>query len=244
MKTIKWDEDKFRRAVESSRTISDVLRQIGLSTHGGNFKTFHLYVDILDIDISHFTGKAHGKTHYTGGAKKNSEVLIESSTYRGDLYPRLVSIGREEICSKCKCGNEWNGEPLRLHVDHINGVNNDHRPENLRFLCPNCHSQTPTYSGRNNSNNIKKYCADCGVKIHKGSTRCAACATIHTGKKHISWPALGNLTEMVNKSGYESVGRTLGVSGNAVKKHIISREKQIARRTLCPQSICSDTPVL
>jgi 5-methylcytosine-specific restriction endonuclease McrA len=52
-----------------------------------------------------------------------------------------------------KCANcgikEWNNLPLSLQLDHINGVNNDHRLENLRFLCPNCHSQTDTYSGKN-----------------------------------------------------------------------------------------------
>jgi 5-methylcytosine-specific restriction endonuclease McrA len=53
---------------------------------------------------------------------------------------------------KCvKCGNtgEWQGEPLSLQLDHINGNNKDHRLENLRLLCPNCHSQTKTYSGKN-----------------------------------------------------------------------------------------------
>jgi len=62
------------------------------------------------------------------------------------------TIIREELipyeCSKCGI-NEWNGKMLSLHLDHINGVNNDHRLENLRFLCPNCHSQTDTYTGRN-----------------------------------------------------------------------------------------------
>ena len=62
------------------------------------------------------------------------------------------TIIREKLipyeCSKCGI-NEWNGKMLSLHLDHINGVNNDHRLENLRFLCPNCHSQTETYTGRN-----------------------------------------------------------------------------------------------
>ena len=52
-----------------------------------------------------------------------------------------------------KCANcgliEWQGQVLSLHLDHINGINNDHRIENLRFLCPNCHSLTETYAGKN-----------------------------------------------------------------------------------------------
>ncbi|MGB2240169.1 MAG: HNH endonuclease [Pseudomonadales bacterium] len=52
-------------------------------------------------------------------------------------------------CSSCGIGDEWNGKPITLQLDHINGVNNDHRLDNLRMLCPNCHSQTDTWCGRN-----------------------------------------------------------------------------------------------
>ena len=80
------------------------------------------------------------------------DILVENSTYlnRTALKERII---KEKILEyKCAiCGNEgtWNGSPLTLQLDHINGINNDHRIENLRFLCPNCHSQTETFSGRN-----------------------------------------------------------------------------------------------
>ena len=80
------------------------------------------------------------------------DILVENSTYtnRTALKERLI---KEKILEyKCAiCGNEgiWNGNPLTLQLDHINGINNDHRIKNLRFLCPNCHSQTETFSGRN-----------------------------------------------------------------------------------------------
>ena len=51
-------------------------------------------------------------------------------------------------CDKCAI-SDWNGLPLSLHLDHINGDSSDHRLGNLRFLCPNCHSQTETYCGKN-----------------------------------------------------------------------------------------------
>lgn len=79
-------------------------------------------------------------------------ILVKNSTYtnRTALKKRLVD---EKIlpyrCAICGNEGEWNSYPLVLQLDHINGINNDNRIENLRFLCPNCHSQTTTFSGRN-----------------------------------------------------------------------------------------------
>lgn len=103
----------------------------------------------LDIDISHFKGKAHG----TSDVKKYSldEILVRNSIYsnRRALKKRLIEEKlREYKCDICGI-SEWQGKSLSLQLDYINGVNNDNRVENLRFLCPNCHSQTETFSGRN-----------------------------------------------------------------------------------------------
>lgn len=58
-------------------------------------------------------------------------------------------------CSICKISN-WNGKEITLEIDHINGDNIDNRPENLRYLCPNCHSQTETYKGKNVNTGVMK----------------------------------------------------------------------------------------
>ena len=70
-------------------------------------------------------------------------------TRRTHLKMRLLRAG--VLKNECyECGlTEWRGKPLSLALDHINGVNNDNDPANLRLLCPNCHSQTDTFSGRN-----------------------------------------------------------------------------------------------
>lgn len=83
--------------------------------------------------------------------RPDSEVFVENSTYsRGGIKKRLLRKGIIEYrCGLCPTEDTWQGKPLSLHLDHINGVNNDHRVENLRFLCPNCHSQTETYAGKN-----------------------------------------------------------------------------------------------
>lgn len=68
---------------------------------------------------------------------------------RGHIRARLVKEGlKEERCEECGL-TEWRGKPLRVTLHHVNGDPYDHRLENLQFLCPNCHSQTPNFGGRN-----------------------------------------------------------------------------------------------
>jgi len=79
------------------------------------------------------------------------QAIKDLSAHATRASVRKTIIREELIPYKCgMCGiDEWNNKKLSLHLDHINGVNDDHRLENLRFLCPNCHSQTETYTGRN-----------------------------------------------------------------------------------------------
>jgi Zn finger protein HypA/HybF involved in hydrogenase expression len=81
----------------------------------------------------------------------NDIVFVENSSYaRHNLKRRIIEEKLLEYKCIC-CGNigEHNNQPLTLQLDHINGVNNDHRLENLRFLCPNCHTQQDTYAAKN-----------------------------------------------------------------------------------------------
>ena len=112
-----------------------------------------------------------------------SEVLIEDSTYStGHLKRRLINNGiLKNECSKCKIKPIWNGEPLTLHLDHIDGIRKNATIRNLRLLCPNCHSQTSTYS---RTKSIKKvYHCQCGSEINKQSKKCVSCA--HEDMRHI-----------------------------------------------------------
>ncbi len=81
------------------------------------------------------------------------EELVRRGKSRGNVKGRLLRAGLlKEECSECGL-TEWRGRVLVLHIDHINGQKHDHRIENLRMLCPNCHSQTPTYGGKNMKRN-------------------------------------------------------------------------------------------
>ena len=83
------------------------------------------------------------------------EILIgkhptfQTSKLKNKLLKEAI---KTNSCEECGLSDEWNGKLIVMHLDHINGRSDDHRLENLKMLCPNCHSQTPTYSGRNRTN--------------------------------------------------------------------------------------------
>ena len=148
-------EDKyFIELVKESDSFSDVKRKLGYTgTSGGVYDLIKKRIKYLSIDTSHFTRakeiriKNIGKPIY-----KLEEILIDKSDYfnRDRLKKRLISSGLLKYeCDICNNYGKWMGKNITLQLDHKNGINNDNRIENLRFLCPNCHSQTSTFSGRN-----------------------------------------------------------------------------------------------
>ena len=143
-------DDDFISIVKNANSYSDCLRELGLGTRGGS-STDILKRRIKELNLStdHF-GKMQKQSY--SARYSLEEILVSNSSYTNitRLKARLISEGRLEYkCSLCGNNGEWNKKPLTLQLDHINGCNNDHRIENLRFLCPNCHSQTASYSGKN-----------------------------------------------------------------------------------------------
>lgn len=148
-----WTDDRLIQAVKEGYSFASVLTQLGLRVAGGNYKTIRDSIDRLQLNTDHWTGQGHlrGKTHNWSPSKPFKDILIKDSGYTSTnkLKHRLLKANLLVYeCSSCHLSN-WRGKDIVLQLDHINGVNNDHRIENLRLLCPNCHSQTETFCGRN-----------------------------------------------------------------------------------------------
>jgi len=148
---VKYTKEMLEEAVARSTSIAGVLRHLGLKQAGGTQANISRWIRFYGIDISHFRGMAHQKGLPAPNRLHWSEVLTVSPSganrrETGLLRRALLESGRAHECENCGSGPEWLGSPLALHVDHIDGNPNDSRPDNLRFLCPNCHSQTPTWA--------------------------------------------------------------------------------------------------
>lgn len=141
----RWgDTEKIKIIVKQSKSIGTFLENFGLKNIGSNYRTAQKYLTALGIDTSHFT-------RTSGGSKKGfslNEILSGQYPFYKTrlLKKRLIQEGiKENKCELCGQLPLWNGKPLTLHLDHIDGNNTNHRLDNLRLLCPNCHTQTSTY---------------------------------------------------------------------------------------------------
>ena len=147
-------ENDIIQACTKSISRHETLKQLGLNPHsGGNVSWIDKQITNLKINTSHWLGMAHlkNKTHNWTEKIPLSEILTENSSYlwSSSLKKRLLKDGF--LVYKCyHCGiSMWLGTELSLQLEHKNGNNTDNRIENLCLLCPNCHSQTKTFAGRN-----------------------------------------------------------------------------------------------
>jgi len=146
---------EFKTIVESCFSIREIVEKMGFSRQSGSMAIkVKERIAKEQIDTSHFLGRLSVKGKHI--RIEMEDILVKDSTYT-NIYMLKKRLVNDKLlkyeCQLCKNDGTWNGQKLTLQLDHINGDHKDHRLVNLRFLCPNCHSQTETFSGRN----VKKY---------------------------------------------------------------------------------------
>lgn len=148
---IKYTKEKLEEAVKNASSIAHTMRNLGITYISGGLHS-HIKSRITEykIDTSHFLGQAHNKGKKLKTAK-TAEQILKPSSYRVKhhlLKRALIEEGIDYICSICRMPPVWMNNIITLEIDHIDGDYKNNNVANLRFLCPNCHSQTTTYGNR------------------------------------------------------------------------------------------------
>lgn len=206
--------------VKKSSSFNEVLNILG---YRNGKQHFNLKQKCLKekIDTSHFI-----KNRKPNKKLKNSEIFIKSEKVSVTTVKARIIKDKllEYKCSSknCPVHNEWNGHKISLHLDHINGDRTDHRLSNLRYLCPNCHSQTSTYSGRNNKSNLpKRFCVGCNeIKISKNQKFCKKCYINKLDKEKIKRYSnvLKEIKKDLNKMSISKISKKYSISKTLIHK--------------------------
>ncbi|MGW4228708.1 HNH endonuclease signature motif containing protein [Streptomyces sp. NPDC004980] len=154
---LRWTKEVLQEAVASSTTMCEVLRRLGLEVVGGQHTHISRRVRALGIDTSHFATPSRNDEVRR---RRPEELLVDQGQTHARRMPgerlkrAMIAMGVAEHCARCGTGSVWRGRPLPLEVDHIDGNWRNNQPQNLRLLCPNCHSTTETYRGRGKGRRI------------------------------------------------------------------------------------------
>jgi Zn finger protein HypA/HybF involved in hydrogenase expression len=148
----KWNPFELPEIVPHCTSRAQVITKLGLTQCAGNQVQVQKWIEVLELDTSHFLGQ--GQKGISNGPSRLKipleDILIENSDYHSHkLKLRLIKEGiKEHKCEKCNL-TEWLGKSIPIELEHRNGNSRDHRFENLEILCPNCHAQTDTYKSKN-----------------------------------------------------------------------------------------------
>lgn len=150
MRHRKYSEQDLRNAISQSFSKREALQKLGIASQGGNYRVINKAIDLYNIDISHFRGKVWNKGRTFGPKRPLSDYFSNQYSITSHaLRVRLLDEHlKERKCEKCHL-SQWKGRPIPLELDHIDGNHKNNNLSNLRILCPNCHSMTSTFRGRN-----------------------------------------------------------------------------------------------
>jgi transposase-like protein len=240
----RYSEDQARAAIAASFSYAEALRHLGLCTTGGNWQTLRTWVVRWDVDTTHFDPNIARRAGLHRPPRPLEEILVEHSTYsRNHLKDRLYLAGlKSPVCELCGQGESWRGCRMAMILDHVNGVRNDNRIENLRIVCPNCAATFDTHCGRKNRNDaVERACLRCGTVFTPKYPRHRYCSrecgmraprssrgVPNPALRRVERPPYDELLHAIAATSYVAVGRRFGVSDNAVRKWVRQYEREEA----------------
>jgi len=236
----RFSRDDLGVAVAQSRSVAEALRRLGMCSSGNNRLTFRRYVEEWGVDTSHFDPAAARRAALRRPPTPLEEVMVENSTFsRGGLKRRLFDEGlKDRRCEVCGQGEIWRGRRMSLIIDHINGIRDDHRLENLRIVCPNCAATLDTHCGRKNRKPLgPRRCLRCNKEFFPKDQRTRYCSAYcgcrwdrrgrpRPGARKVERPPYDQLMAEIEATSYLAVGRKYGVSDNAIRKWVRAYEQE------------------
>ena len=241
---LNFTEAELREIVAKSTNMREVVKALGYVPTGNNNRTVRNYLEKYKISIDHFTFVAR-----TQIKRSVDNIFIANSSASQSTVRKWYLKGNytEYKCSVCGQEPIWNGRPLVLTLDHINGIRTDHRLENLRWICPNCDRQSDTYGFKNKKNieyflqntqsvnaalsaaymeplitpqqSKQNFCTNCGKPISANAIRCKTCLNIYMKNKS-KCPNKDLLIYhiQITQGNLSAISRNFDVSCNTVKK--------------------------
>ncbi len=166
--------------------------------------------------------------------KITDDQILQKGTYfkRRSLLPAMLRAGVEEKCAKCSLGKEWQGIELVLQIDHEDGDKTNNELSNLRFLCPNCHSQCETSFNRATRKVQYNFlCFDCQAPVNSKAKRCKKCAAIARANRTMPkseptyiYPPVEEIIRIIQETGsWLAASRIIGIEANTLRKHVRSK---------------------
>lgn len=223
-KLTKYNNEEISLILDNAESFSDVLRKLGYdSITTGNYKLVKGELKNRGIEVPIYKYVNKNSCNFS---KSNEELFVEYSvTSRTNLKRRIL---RDNLIKyECECGNqgEWQGRKLILQLEHKNGNTNDDKLENLTFLCPNCHSQTSTFSGKNTKRepNKKINKCKCGKIISPAAYICTDCYS--KNNRITERPSYEQLKSEIKETSQNKVAKKYNVSWRTIRKWLIYYEK-------------------
>jgi len=153
-KKYNYTKEQIQNAYDSCNSVSAILRHLGAMSETCKYHRNFLkkITEENNIDLTKYKYNRSISNPYENKQKRLKLKDVENSNRRisSKILHRIVrESGREYKCEWCSVGGEYNGRPLTLQLDHIDGNPYNNKLSNLRYLCPNCHSQTKTFGSKN-----------------------------------------------------------------------------------------------